>query len=71
MTIKEVAIKLGYDGVKKHKENYKDHDVYECILDNPDGESIGKPVFILVKNGKYRMAKTDEMWDIFGNETKE
>ena len=44
MTVKEVAVKIGYDGVKKHKEKYKGYDVYECILDNPGGEIIGKPV---------------------------
>jgi hypothetical protein len=65
MTVKEIAVKLGYDGIKKHKEKYKGYDVYACILDNPGGEIIGKPVYILVKNGKYRMAKPDEVLDLF------
>ena len=55
MTVKEIAVKLGFDGIKKHNEKYKGYDVYECVLDNPNGEIIGKPVYILVKNGKYRM----------------
>lgn len=69
MTVKEVAVKLGYDGIKKHNEKYKGYDVYECVLDNPNGEIIGKPVYILVKSGKYRMAKPDEAWDILDAET--
>ena len=69
MIIREVAVKLGYGGIKKHNEKYNGHDVYECVLDNPEEEIIGKPVYILVKNGKYRMANTDEMWEIFNRQT--
>ena len=65
MTVKEIAVKLGFDGIKKHNEKYKGYDVYECVLDNPNGEIIGKPVYILVKNGKHRMAKPDEVLDLF------
>ena len=58
MTVEEIAVKLGYDGIKKHNEKYKGYDVYECILDNPNGEIIGKPVYILVKNFLYRLNST-------------
>ena len=65
MTVNDVAKKLGYDRAEKKKIKYKGYDVYECILDNPGGEIIGKPVYILVKNGKYRMATPDEVLELF------
>lgn len=71
MTVKEVAEKLGYTTAKKSNVKYKGFDVYECVLDGPKGQNIGYPVYILAKDGKYRISDVDEALEIMGKENEE
>ena len=70
MTVKEVAQKLGYDGVEKTKVKYKGYDVYECVADDGD-QKIGTPTYILVKDGKFKVSDVDEALEIMGKENEE
>lgn len=64
MTVKEVAQKLGYDGVEKTKVKYKGYDVYECVADDGD-QKIGTPTYILVKDGKFKVSDADNWMEIY------
>lgn len=70
MTIKEVADKIGYTTVKKSKVKYKGYDVYECLVESDEVEEVGYPVYILVKDGKYKISEPKLALEILGEEIK-
>ena len=70
MTIKEVAEKMGYTTVKKSKVKYKGYDIYECLVESDEAQEIGYPVYILVKNGKYKVSEPKLALEILGEEIK-
>ena len=69
MTVKEIAEKLGYTRAKKLKTKYKEYEVYECILEGSEEQYIGYPVYILVKDGKFKISDTKTALEIMGKES--
>ena len=70
MTIKDIAEKMGYTKVKKSNVKYKGYDVYECVVESDEVQEVGYPVYILVKNGRYRISEPKIALDILGEEIK-
>lgn len=64
MTVKDIAHKLGYDGVQKEKIKYNGYDVYTCTMDDKMAK-VGTPTYILVKGNKYKISEEDwgEIYD--------
>ncbi len=70
MTVGDIARNMGYDRAEKTKAKYKGYDVYECVADDGN-EKIGTPVYILVKDGKFKVSNADNWMDIYHELLKE